>query len=181
MSKYMLIYVFSIIISLVFSFISTNFIISLAGFLSAYLNFFIAFFLLGSMDAEEKSIFLSKYLDFLVFLSVVSSILGIYQTFFDASIFGFASNDIYGDANILATGRYTIRATALLGSAQNYGLFTGATFCLALFKKNKTKVDYCKILVILIGILVSGSRSASICVIIATFVLAFTSLYPSIS
>lgn len=171
-SKEVLIYFFIILLTFIFSLI-VNFgdiITTIAGFLSSYLNFFVAFFFLINIDNSKRKFIISKYLKTLIILGTISGFLGIYQTFIDPSILGFANNDIYGNPELLATGNYTIRATAMLGSAQNYGLFVGSTFALAFFTKNKTKYDYLSLIILLIGILVSGSRSASICVIVAILI-----------
>lgn len=164
-------YVFVGVFSLIISYCILNnhsLLVATLGFVASYANLFIWLLFFSRLKQEEKTIFFERYLNAVIILGVLTALLGIYQTFFDRSIFGLATNSLYSSEEAMSSGRYVPRATALLGSAQNYGLFVGIAFCASLFfGRKKGFLRNIGIITLMLGVIVSGSRSASICLIIS--------------
>ncbi|MCI9624164.1 MAG: hypothetical protein HFI23_12650 [Lachnospiraceae bacterium] len=140
------------------------------GFAAANMNLILWLLFYESLETERIQIFIYQYIKVIIIFAIISAILGIYQTFIDPSLKGFATNEIYSNAELLSTGQYVRRATALFGSAQNYGVFEGIAFCMLFYTENKKTIFWFMGLAILgMGVLVSGSRSASVCVVITLF------------
>lgn len=140
------------------------------GFIAANINLILWIVFFESMDFKESKDFINRYTRIVIIFALISSLLGIYQTFIDPSLKGFGTSGIYSNAELLASGRYVRRATALFGSAQNYGVFEGVAFCALLYSGHKKFIPWFLELAVLgAGVLVSGSRSASVCVVIAVF------------
>lgn len=142
-------------------------IVAPVGFVVTYFYFFLWFLFYQHYDNQSIEKILRVFYYSIIVFSVFSGLLGIYQIFVDASIGGFAINEIYGDVEKMASGAHQSRATGLFGSAQNYGCFMGLAFCLAIFYRFKnTFIWYICLFIILLGVIVSNSRSASSCVLI---------------
>lgn len=148
--------------------------LAIIGFISSYFNLILWYTVFSSYNNNEKKILFNKYIKVIITFAVISSLLGVYQTLVDSTINGMAINELYSNEELLSSGKIVRRATALLGSAQNYGLFVGIGFCAVLFsEKLKANKKIILLIILLIGILASGSRSASISVLIALLIKLF--------
>lgn len=145
-----------------------NVVAGIFGFAVIYANMVIWLLYLTKLNSEEASRYFKKYIFVLVLFGIISALLGVYQTYVDRSILGLATNSLYASEEAMGSGRFVPRATALLGSAQNYGLFVGICFCACLFfGRGKEVFRFIGLIILLAGIVVSGSRSTSACVVIA--------------
>lgn len=141
--------------------------VAACGFFLNYCYFFLWTQFFRNYNYIEISSVLNIYIKLFILLGVCSALLGIYQVFVDASIGGFALNELYGDVDLMSSGRFKSRATGLFGSAQNYGCFMGVAFCLGIFYRFKNRFLWLiSMFIILLGVIVSNSRSSSSCVII---------------
>lgn len=146
---------------------NNSFIVAPLGFFVTYFYFSIwcLFFKYSEIETIERT--LTIFHKTIFAFAVVTALLGVYQIFFDTSIGGFVVNELYGDVDKMASGVYQSRTTGLFGSAQNYGCFMGLAFCLGIFHRPKNKLVWLScMIIILAGVIVSNSRSASSCVII---------------
>ena len=140
----------------------------LIGFYALFSNLIVWVLFFNTLEKSEYEIVIDSYKKMIIVFAVLSSLLGVYQTVVDASIFGMAMNEIYGSNELMSSGVFVRRATALIGSSQNYGLFIGVGLCLALFSDFKYKfLKWFCVLCIFIGILVSGSRAASLSIFLS--------------
>lgn len=140
----------------------------LIAFLAVYVNLITWFLFLRKLNKSELEVTLELFVRTLIVLGCILSISGIFQTFVDRSIFGFASNDLYSDEEAMSSGNFVPRATGLMGSAQNYGFLVGVVFAISLvFPIKRTIIKVGVIIILLFGIVVSGSRSSSMCVVVA--------------
>lgn len=138
------------------------------AFLAVYINLLTWLLFLRKLKQNELERTLELIVRTLIVLGCVLAITGIIQTFVDRSLFGFATNDLYSDEEAMSSGNFVPRATGLMGSAQNYGFLVGVVFAISLvtpFRKAIIKAGV--IIILLCGIAVSGSRSSSICLIVA--------------
>lgn len=140
----------------------------LIAFLAVYINLITWLLFLRKLNKSELEATLELFVQALIVLGCILSISGIFQTFVDRSIFGFASNDLYSDEEAMSSGNFVPRATGLMGSAQNYGFLVGVVFAISLvFPIKKTIIKVGVIIILLFGIAVSGSRSSSMCFVVA--------------
>lgn len=143
-------------------------ILSIAGFVSCFANLLIWCVFISKANRNSRYQIINDFYSLCVNLAVFTAILGVVQVAFDRSLFGLASNELYSSDELMATGRFVSRATALMGSAQNYGVFIGAMFCFQSFRASSQGLPgVIKLMILLAGLLVSGSRSASFCAFIA--------------
>jgi hypothetical protein len=112
--------------------------------------------------------FFKYYVKFVIFLSVINSIISIYQFFFDPSIFGTLDN-IYGNSQLLNLGFVTRRTTGLLFGPQNLSIFLG--FSLFVIYQFSIKFKYPILLLVAFAGFTSGSRSFGISLILFIFYL----------
>lgn len=136
--------------------------------LAVYINLLTWLLFLRKLDKNELERTLELIVRALIVLGCVLAITGIIQTFVDRSLFGFATNGLYSDEEAMSSGNVVPRATGLMGSAQNYGFLVGAVFAISLvvpFRKAVIKAGV--IIILLCGVVVSGSRSSSICFVVA--------------
>ncbi len=154
-----LIYIYYGVFLFIISSLFKSYIVTTMAFVSIYINL-IFWFLVYSNGTDKNIEKISKsYLEVFVWLVVVNSILGVYQYFVDPSIFGLVTNRIYGNAEVLNLAHVTRRSTGLLGSPQNYSLFMGVgIFSLGYIDLKKSK-RIILFIIILLGGLVSGSRT----------------------
>ncbi len=152
------------ILYMVLSFYKTEILQSIIGFSAFFLN--LIFWLLTFNNIRRDNIIeiIDLFIRTSIILALISSILGIYQYFFDASIFGFATHSIYGSNELLNSGRYVRRATALLGSPQNYSLYLGITSYFVFLKLSKSNFYKVAFVILLIGGILSGSRTYTLMV-----------------
>lgn len=172
--KDILLFFASGIASLLYSFCilgSSGMLSSIIGFGSVYGNLLLWTILFNNFSQKEKEEACEKYKIVLIILAVITSLAGYYQFFVDTSLNGLAYNELYGNSDLMESGRFVRRATAFLGSAQNYAIFIGIGFVINYFFSYKSKVLYFIVNLVLIGgVLVSGSRSASVSVLICIFI-----------
>lgn len=146
--------------------------VGLIAFLVVYINLVTWLLFLRKLNKSELEITLKLFTKALIVLGCLLSISGIFQTFVDRSIFGFASNDLYSDEEAMSSGNYVPRATGLMGSAQNYGFLVGVVFAISLvFPIKRTIIRIGVLIILLFGIVVSGSRSSSMCFVVAVVLL----------
>ena len=163
-----------------FIIMNNSIVASVSGFLVTFINFILWVRILTSTSRFDFGSLFNIISSFIFFCAIISALLAVYQIFFDTSIFGLAQSGIYSDEDAMSSGKFQSRATALFSSAQNYGVFMGMSFCIALTHKEKNKLYWIiGLLIILVGIFVSNSRSASACVVIALTFGAFNSLRTS--
>lgn len=163
------------LISIIFSFFfieSYQPSVGLIAFLAVYINLITWLLFLRKLNKGELETTLELFTRVLIALGCILSISGIFQTFVDRSILGFASNDLYSDEEAMSSGNFVPRATGLMGSAQNYGFLVGVVFAISLvFPIKRTIIRIGIIVLLLSGIVVSGSRSSSMCFIVAVVLL----------
>lgn len=146
--------------------------VGLIAFLAVYINLITWLLFLRKLNKGELETTLELFTRVLIALGCILSISGIFQTFVDRSILGFASNDLYSDEEAMSSGNFVPRATGLMGSAQNYGFLVGVVFAISLvFPIKRTIIRIGIIVLLLSGIVVSGSRSSSMCFIVAVVLL----------
>lgn len=151
--------------------------VGVAGFLVMYVNAIVWCLLFSRLDRKEAECAFDVFVKTFILLGCFVSITGIYQTFVDRTILGFATNTLYSNEVEMSSGHYVIRATGILGSAQNYGFLVGSSFATCLIYSGfKGYLKGAMLLVLLLGVLVSGSRSASACLIIAIVYFVFSRL-----
>lgn len=144
-----------------------SYIVAPVGFIVTYLYFFLWYLFFQHHEKRFLDDYMNLFFFSIVLFGAISGVLGMYQIFVDTSIGGYAMNEIYGDVDKMSSGIHQSRATGLFGSAQNYGCFMGLAFCIAIFYRFKNKLLwYICLAVILLGIVVSNSRSASSCALI---------------
>lgn len=140
------------------------------GLFTLVFNLIIWMIFIQNLDHKSYKIVLQKYLHLIIVLGVITSILGIYQYFGDASLWGCVSNEIYGNIELMNSGIIVRRSTAFLGSSQNYGFFLGAVFAIVINMESKIAKKICIVGILSVGILVSGTRSAMLGVLVALIV-----------
>lgn len=142
------------ILSLIYALLNGFAHISLPGFLTTYLYFIFWLIVYSNTSGENKEILFKKYIKIHICLATITSMLAIYQYFFDITIFNLCVYPYYTDkyADLLITKR----ATALIGSPQNLGIYLGL-MCASLYLIKIGLYKMFFLLLFLFGGLLSGS------------------------
>ena len=140
------------------------------GWVSAILNLVV--WMVVFYASKDKDNVLYKFKKVFALCVVASAVLGIYQYFVDASIFGFVQNT-YGDEATMSKENVTRRVVAFMGAPQNYSVAIGIGLFVIydVFYKSKSPLFYPFIVVAVIGGLLSGGRAFGI------FLIAFAGMF----
>lgn len=149
---------------------------ALMGFVSIYFN--LAVWIIIAVTIQDWTQLFIKYKKFYVYGMVVNSILAIYQYFFDASIFGLATHKLYSLESSFSNANVARRATALMGSPQNYAVAVGVALFMAYDLAKNKKCSWWNLLPIFVGGCLSGARTYGIFVIL--FVLGIVLEYKDV-
>lgn len=126
------IFLFCGLLSLSYSLLNGLAQVSLPGFALAYLYFIFWLITFSTLSKGSENILFNKYVKIQLYLAVVTSALAIYQFFFDTTIFNLCVYKYYMKAEEYAQYGITKRATALIGSPQNLGIYL-ALMCQSVF------------------------------------------------
>lgn len=133
---------------------------------AVYLYLIVWYLYYNTHSNQRISFFMDCYKKWYIRFAVINSLLAIYQYFIDPSILGLVTHRIYGNEILLNNPSVSRRATAFLGSPQNFSLFLGIALLLLLDMKYKVKYFKTQLLIIMTGGVLSGSRAFSIFLII---------------
>lgn len=151
---------------LLYSLLLNSLLVTLIGYLAIFLNLLYWVFLFSSLDQKNLRKLFNWLIKLNVYFAMFSAIIGIYQYFWDPSIFGLAISRVYGDRDLIESGIVFRRATAFFGTPTNYSfyLLVFLPFVPVAFKSKLIGLMY--MIIILIGGIVSASRAFSIGLII---------------
>lgn len=147
------------------SLVRKGFLISAMGLASCYMNLCIwrfSYLVIGQESFCAK--YREKFIKVFLFAIVVNVVIGLYQYFIDASVFGLVSG-IYGDELLLSGGTVTRRVVGFIGSPQVFSASCGVALFVASSLKD-LKFRIVSLLLILIGGLLSGSRAFGLFLVI---------------
>lgn len=144
------------------SFIKMGILSSLVGFMAIYINAIYWVIIINNSKQEEIDKMIDMWIKANIIFSFANALLGIYQYFIDPSIWGLATHDIYSNENLLNSGKVVRRITGLLGSPQNFSLYTAIMTYLAYNFIHKKSIRYLVIAILFLAGLLSGSRAYSI-------------------
>lgn len=144
----------------IFSLETRGIILSVMGWTAIFFNLLV-WLCVCEINDNWDNLF-NRYKKTYVYCMGVNAVLAVYQYFFDASIFGLVSNKIYGSESSFVYGGITRRATALIGSTQNFAMAMGVALFLAYDLYKKKKCPLWLLGIILIGGCFSGGRTYGI-------------------
>lgn len=154
------------LVVLLYSFLINPAIVGVIGFAVLFLNLLFWDLFMRNTQKEKLDSFFRLFLKVNVIFAVITALLGAYQYFVDPSLMGFAMHEVYGNTELMESGRFVRRATALMGSPQNYALYLGVMTSLLYYSSMKKKKRFLILIVLLMGGLVSGSRAYSLFIIL---------------
>lgn len=143
------------------------------GFVAFFFNLIMWVLVFNNTPKQELETSFKNFLYFNMFLGCLTAISGIYQYFFDATIFGYVTHSIYGNQQLMQSGGVVRRATGFIGSAQNYALYLGILTTVAFFGVKKKEIRVLLTTMLLLGGLVSGSRAYAVMIIGVVIGMAF--------
>jgi hypothetical protein len=160
-------------ISMVITFISYKPIVSIVGYGVLFLNLMLWNIFLKNLDTKYLENFFKYLIKLNVGCALIIALSGIYQYYIDSSLFGLALHSIYGDPELMESGRFVRRATGFMGSPQNYSLYVALMTCFVPFLNTSRKRKILIFVVLLFGGIVSGSRAYVIFVLQTIIVTVF--------
>lgn len=159
------------VLVLLFNCVFANAIGSLLGFIAFFFNVIIVFLFFGSLSTDEINKKMQLFVISNIVFGVVLGFFGIYQYYYDSSLFGFATHLVYGDIDLMASGRTVRRVTSFMGSPQNYAIFMSLSLLLCI-STNRFKLFPKIILSVFLFYagMVSGSRAFTLSTLFGLFV-----------
>lgn len=159
------IFIFISIAYLIVNIFEYGFLSSFVGYGSIYMYLIAWVFFLSNIDNEKITQSSNTFTKWVISFGIINALLGVYQFFFDPSIFGLVTHRIYGNEDILSAGNVTRRAIGFLGSPQNFSLYMGISWLLVIRGEATFKNKALKSAILLIGGILSGSRAFSLFII----------------
>ncbi len=147
--------------------IYNNVMYSLFSYMAVFLYILFWVLIINNQSSSLNYSLMKGYFKLNIVLGIVSSILAIYQYYFDPSIFNLVVHNVYGNEEILLQGNVLRRTTALIGSPQSFSLYMGMVFGIVLFTKFPRKsIKLILLAVLFIGGILSGSRMFTVFIVI---------------
>lgn len=149
---------------------------SVIGFTAIFLNMLFWLLVYNNTKSENVESLFKFYININIGFACIIGILGIYQYFIDTTVFGMVSHSVYGNEEIVNSGKVVRRVTSLIGSPQNYSLYMAIMTYLSIITLKKSFKNMCTIALLIISGVLSGSRAYTMFLVISLIFMGIVNL-----